>query len=222
MHRPDAALPGPADGWNAGDTVVLRELWRGATWSVRPATVVSDDGSSAVLWLPVGTRWYAPTVPPHRPRAPSRAERLTSCLAREDWVLVEREWDVSSLWFVEPERYSCAWMSWLPGGEHYGWYVNLQEPFTRTSEGFDWMDLMLDILVEPDRSWRWKDEDEFAALIDAELIDEDGVASVRSAADVAIARLTAGAAPFDDSWLEWQPDPAWRRPELPAGEPRRR
>lgn len=207
---------GPPPRWSGGDTIVLREVWRGLVWSERPATVVADDGRSVVVWLPAGTRWLAPTVPPTRERAPSRAERLSSCLALEDWVLVERQWDVSTLWFVEPGERYCAWVSWLPTGGHLGWYVNLQEPFERTSAGFDWMDLMLDILVEPDRTWRWKDEDEFAALIERGLIDAQTADEVRAAADVAIARLAEQAAPFDAEWPRWRPEPGWGVPVLPG------
>ena len=51
--------------------------------------------------------------------------------------------------------------------------------YRRTERGIQTMDLALDIIAEPDRrSWRWKDEDEFALLID------DGVVSAETAAQV--------------------------------------
>ena len=41
------------------------------------------------------------------------------------------------------------------------WYINLQAPFTRTPQGFDFVDHFLDIVVRPDFSdWVWKDEEE--------------------------------------------------------------
>ena len=47
-----------------------------------------------------------------------------------------------------------------------GWYVNLEEPGVRWDDGevagVDIVDQDLDIVVGPDRSWQWKDEDEFA------------------------------------------------------------
>ena len=59
------------------------------------------------------------------------------------------------------------WLSFLESGEQWGWYVNFQEPYRRTERGIETMDLALDIIAEPDRSsWRWKDEDEFALLIE--------------------------------------------------------
>ena len=48
---------------------------------------------------------------------------------------------------------------WTPAWEFLGWYVNLEEPFRRTPLGFDVRDLQLDILVDPERKWRWKDSE---------------------------------------------------------------
>ncbi|GAB3955712.1 hypothetical protein GCM10027614_65830 [Micromonospora vulcania] len=45
------------------------------------------------------------------------------------------------------------------------WYVNLEEPGVRWDDGpvagVDVVDQDLDVVVRPDRSWQWKDEDEF-------------------------------------------------------------
>ncbi len=46
------------------------------------------------------------------------------------------------------------------------WYVNLEEPGVRWDDGpvagVDIVDQDLDVVVHADRSWSWKDEDEFA------------------------------------------------------------
>ncbi|CAM5371444.1 hypothetical protein SCALM49S_05758 [Streptomyces californicus] len=42
--------------------------------------------------------------------------------------------------------------------------MNLEEPRSRWSGGVDSEDHFLDISVNPDRSWRWLDEDEFAEV----------------------------------------------------------
>lgn len=45
------------------------------------------------------------------------------------------------------------------------WYVNLQDPFRRTSLGFDYLDQELDVIISPDLStWRWKDSGRFEDL----------------------------------------------------------
>ena len=75
----------------------------------------------------------------------------------------------------------------------------------------------VDIIAEPDRSsWRWKDEDEFALLIEREVIDTDVAARVREEADAVIGRIERDEPPFDSDWPRWKPDPSWAAPVLPS------
>lgn len=201
--------------WTAGQTVVVQEVWRGLLWSARPMTVVADRGDFVALWFPKGAVGKVPTTPPNRPRAETRAERLMTCLSLADWVLVDREWDISTLWLVNTDAHHAVWVSWLENGDHLGWYINLQEPFRRTERGYRWMDLMLDVVVEPNRRWRWKDEDEFQAMTDHRLIDETRAARIRAEARQVIRGLEANEPPFCDPWPAWRPDPSWPFPALP-------
>ena len=41
------------------------------------------------------------------------------------------------------------------------WYANFERPFQRTPIGIDTFDLLLDLVIEPDSSYRWKDEGEY-------------------------------------------------------------
>ena len=107
---------------------------------------------------------------------------------------------------------------WTPDWEFLGWYVNLQEPLWRTRWGFDIRDLQLDILVVADRTWRSKDEDEFARSIECGLISAANEEETRAAAAGAIAAIEAGAWPFDDSARDWRPPVEWKLPPLPEGE----
>lgn len=179
--------------------------------------VAADEGDFAALWLPKGTRWKAPTTPPTRPREPTRAERLMTDLALCDWALVDREWDISNLWLLFAGARYSVWVSWSENGEHFGWYINLQEPFRRTARGFQWMDLMLDVTVEPNRRWHWKDEDDFQAMIDRGLLSPSEAQAVRAEAEDVIRKLEANESPFCDPWPDWRPDPSWPMPKLPVG-----
>ena len=107
-------------------------------------------------------------------------------------------------------------MSYLDNGDHWGWYVNLQEPFRRTLQGIQTMDLMLDILIERDRSWRLKDEDDFQILLTRGLLDSDAAQRVREEAADVVGKIERGEQPFDGSWSHWRPDPQWPPPALPA------
>ena len=107
-------------------------------------------------------------------------------------------------------------------GEFVGWYVNFQQPFQRAGSRFDTVrfdtvDLVLDLVVAPDRSWRLKDEDDFQqAISDGHLTAEAGTI-VRAEAERMIAVLAADGSPFCESeWLGWRPPADWTTPPLPA------
>lgn len=204
------------NAFDPGATVLVQEVWRGRVWSARPMRVIADDGESAALWFPKGTRWMAPTTPAHRERSATRRERMVTSLELGDWTHVEVEWGVSSIWLVEPCVNHGVCTSWDGEGEWLGWYFNLQEPFVRTERGFHYMDLMLDIVVSPDRSWRWKDEDEFALMLERGLISEGRARAVRAEGEKVVARMAADDRPFCEPWVEWRSDPSWALPVLPA------
>ncbi len=203
--------------WPAGTTIVVQEVWRGRLWSVRPVMVVVDCGGFLALWCPRGTRWKTATTPPTRLRAATRAERFVASLTLSDWILGDFGWDVATLALLHAGDWHAVWVSWRETGESWGWYVNLQRPFHRTERTLQTMDLMLDILVAPDRQWHWKDEDEFAALVAAGLITTAEAAWVREEAQRVIERVAADAPPFNEPWHDWRPNPRWSVPELPEG-----
>ncbi|HYM97058.1 MAG TPA: DUF402 domain-containing protein [Candidatus Sulfotelmatobacter sp.] len=138
-------------------------------------------------------------------------------LAQCDWVLEDHEWDVSTLWLIEDGAWHAVWVSFLPDGRHLGWYVNFQEPYRRTATGFLAMDLMLDVIVSPDRKWRWKDQDEFDSVVAAGLYPEATVLAVHREADLVVKRIESGSTPFDRTWPGWRPRADWGVPSLPVG-----
>jgi len=196
---------------------VHQAVWHGRVWAARPLTVVADEDDRLLLWMPYGTRRKIPVTPPHRPDPATLDERLLENLTRRDWIFGDQEWDVSCLWIVRPGDWFSIWVSWRPDGSHYGWYVNLQRPYRHTSIGIEAMDLMLDVVVEPDLSWRWKDAEQFDDLVARSVFDSETASTVRKAATSVIARVEARQPPFDEPWPSWRPDPSWRRPELVPG-----
>ena len=200
-----------------GETIAIQEQWRGRLWAARPATVVRDEGDLLVLWCPEGTRWKNAATPPHRTGPAGRTDWYSDLLTRADWILVDDVWRTSTLWLLRESEWFAIWLSVLGGTDGWQWYVNLQEPFVRTPSGIQATDLMLDVVVDQDRTWRWKDEPDFEALLTHGLIDAGTAEQVRRDAGRAIERIERGDWPFDGSWLDWRPDSAWVRPELPAG-----
>lgn len=94
--------------------------------------------------------------------------------------------------------------------------MNLQEPFRRSDIGFDMLDNMLDIVIDPDRSWRWKDEEELGEAVRLGLVTEQWADEVRREGERVIDRLRGNERPFSNGWETWEPDPTLGVPQLPA------
>jgi hypothetical protein len=198
-----------------GDTVLVQEIWKDAVWAARPMTFVGDKDGLVSLWFPKGTTWKRPIPSPHLPSEGSRGERLATCLGRGEWTFEDAEWDVSTLVLVEEGEWHALWVSWLEGNEPWGWYVNLQEPIRRTEKGYETMDLALDVVVDLDGTWHWKDEDELETFVERGIFDAELVARLRDEGRDVARRAECGEGPFAEPWPDWRPDPAWPAPTLP-------
>jgi hypothetical protein len=116
------------------------------------------------------------------------------------------------LWLVRPADAHSVGLFWDEDWQLLGWYVNLQAPLRRTPLGFDTTDWALDVWVEPDGSWRWKDEADFAEAQALGVLDANAAAAVRAEGERVVA-----ARPWPTGLEAWRPDPAWPTPELPDG-----
>jgi len=133
------------------------------------------------------------------------------------------EWRwLSVLTLVPPgAAYSVWWI--FRDGRFTNWYVNLEEPSVAWDDGevcgLDFSDHDLDIVVEPDRSWSWKNEDELterSALPEHYWVADS--AAVRAEGARMIPLIEAGTFPFDGTWCDFRPDPRWTMPaRLPSG-----
>lgn len=203
--------------WRPGDVVVHQEIWNQRIWAARPLVVVNDSPDRLLLWLPKGTVRKVPMTPPTRMDPGGRTARIIDLLDRCDWVHVDHVWDVSCLWILRPGDWHAVWISWLPSGEQFGWYINLQRPFRRTAIGIESMDMMLDVVATPDRHWSWKDDDEFEQILERRIFNQATGERVRTEATGVIHRLETNASPFNEGWEEWRPDPSWSIPQLQPG-----
>lgn len=153
-------------------------------------------------------------------KAPARSsiDDLFRRLAEDDFEVVDSTWKhTHAVEIIRPERWHSVWPMWSEGTwEFLCWYVNFQRPAQRTRFGWDTSDLALDIVVLPDRSWHWKDEDHFQILKDLGVMSDAEAESVLRDADIVIADVERGAFPFDADWSAWRPDPGWGTPLLPA------
>ncbi|KIF68188.1 hypothetical protein HY68_05340 [Streptomyces sp. AcH 505] len=178
----------------------------------RPVTVVRDTDDLLAVWLAPGTECVRPALADGRPvHLEPLATRYTAprTVVRDEW------YGMGVLKLARPGEPWSVWVWWSTGWRFQSWYVNLESPRTRWSGGIDSEDHFLDIDVYEDRSWRWRDEDEFAQAQQDGLMDREQARRVRAAGRAAIETISAWSAPFADGWEQWRPDPRWPVPALP-------
>jgi Protein of unknown function (DUF402) len=101
---------------------------------------------------------------------------------------------------------------WDEAGTFLGWYVNLQEPLRRSPLGWDTCDQALDICVEPDGSWRWKDEDELQEAIELGIYSRAEAEAIRAEGERVVVALDSL---LPTGWEQWRPPGDWGPLELP-------
>jgi hypothetical protein len=200
--------------WQPGDNVVHRFMRTDGTLGAHhPLRVLSDDGERLIGWLPDGTDIIGTALPDGRnPREAPLAEMF-----RLPRVRTHAVWHgASTLRLVNEPDWSSVWWFFDPAGTFECWYVNLELPRGRTAHTTDRVDGALDVVVYPDRTWRWKDEDEADAAVAAGRITADDLSRLRAEGERQIALAEAGAFPYDGTWCDFRPDPDWARPVLPG------
>lgn len=181
------------------------------TW-VQPMRVVADDDGGLLLWHPVGSDWARLVDADGNTQHELPVDRM------RDPRLKPMTWEGYDILVLMPPdaAYSVWWF--FSDGLFVGWYVNLEDPYVRRPDGVDSVDLVLDIRVLPDRSWSWKDEDEFAELTGHPLyFDASKAAAVRAEGESVVRLVEAGAFPFDGTYADFRPDPSWSALRLPEG-----
>jgi hypothetical protein len=179
----------------------------------RPVTVVRDDPGLLAAWMAPGTECVKPVLADGSRIAD---EPLATRYLKPRALVVERWHGAGVLKLARPGEPWSVWLFWEPGWRFKNWYVNLEEPRRRWSGGVDSEDHFLDISVAPDRSWQWRDEDEFAQAQAVGLMPAATARRVAEAGRRAVEVIQEWGSPFSDGWQNWRPNPAWPVPALPA------
>jgi hypothetical protein len=198
-----------------GRVVLHRNTRRGRLAFVRPVRVVSDDERGLLLWMARGTLSMNEVA---------ADGRRTRGMPFREWVDLEYRLEAGQwqgpgiLLFFPPGADHSVWFFTDERGAFECWYVNLEERAVRWDDGavagVDVVDQDLDIVVAPDHSWQWKDEDEFAERLafPEHYWVADG-AAVRAEGRRVIKQIEAADFPFDNTWTDWQPpDRSWLAP----------
>jgi len=187
-----------------GDPTLLRFVRYGQVRRATPHVVVEDSAELVALYVPVGTLGKVAVWD----GSPIRGQ------ADREWALRDHVWDTYRvLRLIRCGAAHSLELFWEDEtGAFAGWYVNLQEPLRRGPLGFDTDDLVLDIRVEPDGGWGWKDEDELEEAVRLGRFTPDQAAAIRTEGERVVE-----ARPWPTGWEDWRPDPDWLVPTLPGG-----
>lgn len=199
---------------------ILRRYWTGERITVlNVLRVISDDQFGLRLWLPVGTPYWRILTEDGRTQHQAPFE-----IAGERSTLSQVVWQGSDVMiWVPPSTPYSVWWFWDPAtAEFRGWYGNLEAPAIRWDDGelsgFDTVDHALDLWVEPDNSWSWKDIDEFNERTGHPLYWNTAAAAAIQKSGVELANVAQTAKfPFDGTWTGFRPDPNPLPTALPAG-----
>jgi uncharacterized protein len=181
----------------SGDAV-WRDVHRGRVWRAQACRIVEEPPDLIVLWMPPGTPAVLPVDP--------QGERIR--IPATDWQLEHVTWKLDALCLARPGRAHSIYL-FRQAGELEHWYVNFERPLRRTPLGFDTFDEKLDLVVAPDGTYRWKDEDELEQAAALGLLDAE---AVRAEAARVVEEW-----PFPTGWEDWRPEPTWPLPQLPEG-----
>lgn len=121
----------------------------------------------------------------------------------------------ASLTFVGEGLWASVAATWYPDGRFAHWYVNFQLPPRRWARGYDTLDLVVDVVVAPDWSWRWKDEDAFEQAIVRGIFDPTIDDAIRAEAHRIERAISARTGPFSPEWLHWTAPEEWADVQLP-------
>ncbi len=196
-----------------GDVVICRYVALGQTFVSVAATVDHDDERSTAVYIAPGTpekqvRLAAGSFVP-RVVPPGFFERTP--VTMEEGVYGGGP----SLIVWRPGRSHAVHVHWrVETWEPDGFYVNLQEPMTETSAGFETTDQFLDIVVDADFNWHWKDEDELEEAVTVGRFTVAEAEAVRIEGERVVVDIEARRWPFDGSFDDWRPDQSGSIPPL--------
>ena len=157
--------------------------------------VVEDDAAQLVVYVAQGTRFSFPEPWPFDVEHP--------WAGRGEW-----RGEHGSVVLMKPgDAYSIGHF-WKGEGRRFaGWYVNMQEPFRRDRLSYLTQDQELDIWIEPDGTWAWKDEQELEDWVPRGRFTREEVTEIRRVGEQVLEEW-----PFPTGWEDWRPDPTWPVP----------
>ena len=137
-----------------GDPIVNVTGW--------PHVVLEDSDELVAVYMPEGTRLWRWNILEQRFREPRISQGDSVRL-----FFPGKAYEVS-LFYETGSGPAPRVQQLFPDvtGRFYGWKIDLTSPFARTEVGLDMIDETLDIMVSPDRTVTWKNEDRMSLFVE--------------------------------------------------------
>lgn len=202
-----------------GTTITRRDVLDGRVWTAAPHRVLSDDGTRLILVTWPGTVGYTPTTwirwfteGDEAARAQAVANLIDGGGELGRWT-----WQDTTVvtWVGLDPDFSLQLYQPVDGSSSH-WKINFERPVTRTPDGIDTCDLLLDLMIDPNgATWQWKDENEYAEFRRHGVISETEDRRVQAARERAVAFAEARQGPLAEDWSAWLIPADWPLPQLP-------
>jgi hypothetical protein len=186
-----------------GEVILYRQVREGRVMLAAPLRVVEDTPERIVLYQAPDTAFTSA-----RTADGSKVRDFSS------WILTDVVWTGGSLLrLIRPGDWHCVDVEFDSRGEFESWYVNFQTPVQRTARGLDTDDLVVDLVVTPDRGYRVKDADDYRRAVADGHVSADSAAHVEIELARVIERVRRWETPFaEDRWPAWTPPAGWSSP----------
>lgn len=198
--------------WTTGDIIALRYISTDARIEMCwPCRVVEDTDEILAVFIAAGSKYKA---------GPKRSAAEKRQYQRDFLPPDEYEWRKDTLRLMFPGQHHSVFLFWKGNGanrQFESYFVNIEEPYRRTAVGIDTQDHTLDIVVQPDLSWEWRDEDELQNHVRHGFYTQDLAEFARAEGNRVIEQIKREIHPCLKNWDCWQSDPTWEIPTFPAG-----
>ncbi|MEV4348906.1 hypothetical protein AB0J83_30990 [Actinoplanes sp. NPDC049596] len=207
-----------ASPFSAGSTVVRRDVLRGQVWTASPYRVVRNDDAGLMLacW-PGAESWVPATWAQWMLTREDQARKAgIPNMASGEWALSRWAWQDNLMlaWYGLDPDFSLRLYRPIAGGP-VQWGVDFERPVHETRIGFDTFDLLLDITLDQDLTWKWKDSDEYEQARRLGVITDADHQRVERARDRAVAFVETRGGPLATDWSSWEIPTDWTLPVLP-------
>jgi len=182
-----------------GRVVTFRSIFRGRLLYAAPGWLLEERFAHVVTAIVPGAQTLQLVTP--------RANVMRAVAAGHEQTAFVPWHTNRVVWLMPFNAAHAIGHLWNDASDEFvGYYINLQAPLSRTPVGFDSFDHVLDIVVAPDGTWHWKDEDEFAEAIQLGLFTPNEAANIRAEGEHVITRLSSL---LPTRWEHWRPPPHW-------------